>query len=179
MKNKLFIISFVLLTVASSAFSQNKFSIGLIGSRFENLGDGQKLTEIDAPLGYGMIVGYSINKDLTVALTGEYVKDDMANNLGKETDYRAHLSAYFTPFEADVVRPYFSAGLVYTNRNFTYNSTNVEETKGLFDGRFGVGLDYNLLQNIYLNFDAGLYSNGLNIVGWSSSIGLRVSPKIF
>lgn len=179
MKSKIYLAVFFLILITSSSFAQNRLSIGLVGTRFENLGDGQKLTEIDVPLGYGLILGYNINKDFTLAFTGEYFKDDMKDNLGDETDYRAHISAYFTPFEVTTLRPYFSAGLVYTNKNYTYKATNVEETKGMFDGRFGVGLDYNLLQNVYLNFDAGVYSDGLNIVGWSSSIGLRVSPRFF
>lgn len=179
MKTKLYLSVIVLTLFASVSFAQNRFSVGLVGTRFENLGDGQKLTEIDVPFGYGVILGYNINKDFTVAFTGEYFKDDMKDNLGDETDYRAHLSAYFTPFDVSTLRPYFSAGLVYTNKNYTYKSTGIEETKDMFDGRFGVGIDYNLLQNVYLNFDAGIYSDGLNIVGWSSSIGLRVSPRFF
>lgn len=179
MKSKLFAIALLMVLFIGGTFAQNKFSVGLVGTRFENLGSGQKLTEIENPFGYGVLFGYSLSKDLTVAFTGEYYKDDLKSIVGEERDIRTHLSAYFTPFNAQTLRPYFSAGLVYTNRNTTYTATNLEETKGIFDGRFGVGLDYNLLQNIYLNFDAGLYSDGLNIVGWSSSIGLRLSPRIF
>jgi hypothetical protein len=179
MKNKLFMIFLAILLMANGMMAQNRFSIGLVGTRFENLGDGQKLTQIDVPFGYGVVLGYAVNKDISVGFTGEYFKSDMKNFAGEERDLRAHVSAYFTPFPSQTVRPYLSAGLVYTNRNSTYTLTNLEETKGLLDGRFGVGLDYNILQNVYLNFDAGLYSDGLNIVGWSSSVGLRLSPRIF
>lgn len=179
MKSKLFVIAFFMLLFISGIFAQSKFSVGLVGTRFENIGSEQKLTEIENPFGYGVILGYSLSKEFTVAFTGEYFKDDLKSIAGEERDIRTHLSAYFTPFQAQTLRPYFSAGLVYTNRNTTYTATNLEETKGIFDGRFGVGLDYNLLQNVYLNFDAGVYSDGLNIVGWSSSIGLRLSPRIF
>ncbi len=179
MKKSIKAALFIYVLFISSIYAQNRFSVGLVGTRFENIGDGQKLTEIDVPFGYGIILGYNINKDFTVAFTGEYFKDDMKNNLGEETDFRTHLSAYFTPFDANVIRPYFSAGIVYTNRNYNYNFNGQEETKNIFDGRFGVGIDYNIMQNVFLNFDAGIYSDGLNIVGWSSSIGFRINPRFF
>ncbi|MDF1611882.1 outer membrane beta-barrel protein [Stygiobacter electus] len=170
---------FIYVLFISSVYAQNSFSIGLVGTRFENIGDGQKLTEIEVPFGYGIILGYNINKDFTVAFTGEYFKDDLKNNLGDETDLRTHLSAYFTPFDTNVIRPYFSSGIVYTYRNYNYRLNGIEETKNIFDARFGAGVDYNIIQNVYLNFDAGIYSDGLNIVGWSSSVGLRISPRFF
>lgn len=179
MKNLIKTSLFIYVLLISSIYAQNRFSVGLVGTRFENIGDGQKLTEIEVPFGYGIILGYNLNKDFTLAFTGEYFKDDMKNNLGEETDLRTHLSAYFTPFDYEVIRPYFSAGIVYTNRNYNYNFNGLEETKNIFDGRFGVGIDYNIIQNVYLNFDAGIYSDGLNIVGWSSSIGLRINPRFF
>lgn len=179
MKTKLYLFVILFTVFASINFSQSRFSIGLVGTRFENIGNGNNLTDIEVPFGYGLIFGYNINKDLTIAFTGEYFKDDMKNNLGEETDLRTHISAYFTPFNIDIVRPYFSAGIVYTNRNYTYNINNREETKNIFDGRFGVGLDYNIIQNVFLNLDLGIYSDGLNIVGWSSSIGFRINPRFF
>lgn len=179
MKNKLFMIFLAILLMTSGLMAQNRFSIGLVGTRFENIGNEQKLTGIDNPLGYGVIIGYSVSKDFSAAFTGEYFKSDLKSISGNERNIRTHLSAYFTPITLQTMRPYFSAGIVYTNRNTTYNERNVEETKGFFNGRFGAGLDLNLLQNVYLNFDAGIYSDGLNFVGWSSSIGLRLSPRIF
>ncbi|MCX7875798.1 MAG: porin family protein [Melioribacteraceae bacterium] len=179
MKTKFYLFVLFFAIWSSLSFAQNRFSIGVVGTRFENIGDGQNLTEIEVPYGYGLILGYNINKDLTIALTGEYFKDDLKNNLGEETDIRTHLSAYFTPFNENLIRPYFSAGIVYTNRNYNYNFSNKEESKNIFNGRFGAGIDYNIMQNVFINFDAGLYSDGLNIVGWSSSIGLRVNPRFF
>ena len=168
---KLFIILLAIgfLTITGA---QERFSFGLVGTRFANTDNSNKLTEIDNPLGYGVILGYALNENLTIALTGEYFKDDMKNSLGKETDYRAHLSAYLMPFEFTNIRPYLSAGLVYTNRNFDYAIGN-DEKDNLFNGRIGVGLDYSLIRNIGLNADFGFYTDGLNFVGWTSSIGLR------
>jgi opacity protein-like surface antigen len=179
MKHKLLYAVTALIIISSAMFAQNRFSIGLVGTRFENIGSEQKLTEIDVPFGYGVILGYAFNRDLTVAFTGEYFKNDMKSAIGKETDYRGHLSAYFMPIQSQLICPYLSAGFVYTNKNVNYTLTDSEETKGIFDARFGAGVDYSLIQNVSMNFDVGLYSDGLNIVGWSSSIGLRVNPRIF
>ncbi len=179
MKHKLLYAVSALIILSSTMFAQNRFSIGLVGTRFENIGSEQKLTEIDVPFGYGVILGYAINPDLTLAFTGEYFKNDLKTSIGQETDYRGHLSAYFTPVHAQSIRPYLSAGFVYTDKTFDYKSINSTESKGYFDARFGAGVDYALIQNISMNFDVGIYSDGLNFVGWSSSIGLRVNPHIF
>lgn len=179
MKHKLYYAIAIIFILSSINFAQNRFSVGLVGTRFENIGDEQKLTEIDSPYGYGVILGYSINQDFTVAFTGEYFKDDLKSIPGKETNYRAHFSAYFTPLQTTTIRPYLSAGFVYTNRSSEYTLTNTTETKGVFDARFGAGLDYPLIRNLSLNFDLGVYSDGLKFVGWSSSIVLRVNPRIF
>ena len=168
-----------LMIMTCGMIAQNRFSFGLVGTRFANLGSEHKLTGIDNPFDYGLVLGCAINKEISVGFIGEYLNENMKNSIGEEKDFRTHLSAYFTPFTSRTIRPYFSAGLVYTIRNNTYTLINTEETKGIFDGRLGVGLDYNLMQNIYLNLDAGLYSDGLNIVGWSSSVGLRINPHIF
>lgn len=179
MKNKLLFSCLIILFFSELLLAQNKLSVGLVTSRFDNIGSDHKLTEVKTPFGYGVILGYSLNKEITIALTEEYFKDDLENKFGEETDYRSHISVYFSPFKTNLIKPYFSAGLVYTYRKINYSNSGIEESKNIFNGRFGIGLDYNLLQNIYLNVDAGLYNDGLTIVGWSSSIGIRVNPNIF
>lgn len=168
---KLFLI---LLTIGFLTFTgaQERFSLGLVGTRFVNTDNSNKLTEIDNPLGYGVILGYALNENLTVALTWEYFKDDLKNSLGKETDYRAHFSAYYMPVNYNGISPYVSAGFVYTNRNYSYKNDD-EKTDNLFNGRIGTGLDYTIIQNIGINADLGFYTDGLKFVGWTSSVGLR------
>jgi len=169
------LLTAILVTIMSINISAqaNNFSFGLVGTRFDNFDNDNKLTEIDNPMGYGLIVGYKINNDLTVAFTGEYFEDDLSDNLGTETDYRGHLSAFLTPFRMEKLRPYLSAGFVFTHRNIEYNQTGIDSDKNMIHAKFGVGFDYRLIQNIGLNFDLGVYSDGLNMDGWSSSFGLR------
>lgn len=156
----------------AAANAQEIFSFGLVGTRFANTDDDNKLTEIENPFGYGIILGYSLNQNVTIALTGEYFNDDMEDLAGEETDYRMHLSAYYMPADFSGIRPYLSAGIVYTNRNYEFNIGG-EETDNVFNGRIGAGLDYSLISNISLNADLGFYTDGLKFVGWTSSIGLR------
>lgn len=177
---KQFIIALTFALIISNGLqAQNKFSIGLVGTRFENVGIENDFTQVKAPVGYGLILGYSLNKDISVALTGEYYNSQMDKISGNEKDFRGHLSVFLTPFPFETIRPYLSGGIVYTNRTYTYSTSNLEESKNLFNGRIGMGIDYSLIQNVFLNVDLGLYNDGLSIVGWSSSIGLRVSPKFF
>jgi outer membrane protein W len=178
MKNKMMISAAIIFLTFSGLAAQNSLSVGLVGTRFENIDNDSKLTDIKAPLGYGLIVGYNLNKDLTVALTGEYFKDNMENTPGKERDLRTHLSLYLTPFSMKDIRPYISAGLVYTNRQFDYISSNTVTNDSRFDGRFGAGLDFHLISNLSFNVDAALYNDGMHIAGWSSSVGLRINTGL-
>lgn len=169
-KNVLFAVLFLF---SSIAFAQsNNFSVGLIGTQFSNLNSTDRISQIDNPFGYGLIVGYKINQSVTVALTGEYFKGDIANSLGEEKNLRAHLSVYLLPVTFGKFSPYISTGWVYTNRNTDFTN-NINKTKNFLNGRIGLGVDYALIQNLGLNADFGMYTDGLSLVGFSSSVGLR------
>ncbi len=178
MKTKIITTLAIILMIASGVLAQNKFAVGLIGTRFGNTAGDSKLTEIKNPMGYGVVASYALTKEFGFALTGEYFKDDMENNLGQERDLRIHASAFLRILQSQNISPYISAGVVYTNRNINYQKDNSEKTEGIADARFGAGLDYNLIQNLSLNLDFGIYNNGLNVVGWSSSLGLRYGIKL-
>ena len=57
---------------------------------------------------------------------------------------------------------------------YTQPINNSDDTKNLFNGRFGAGLDIPVYQNLSLNGDLGIYTDGLSYVGWGSNIGLRI-----
>ncbi len=171
---KIFYCSLLVLSVLSTGlFAQNRFSAGIISTRFGNTADDSKLTDIKNPIGYGVVGSYALSEEISLAFTGEYYKDDMENNLGNERDLRGHISVFLAPFDSKELRPYVSAGIVYTNRKIEYLKDNSEKNKNIVDARFGIGMDYNLIQNLFVNVDFGVYNDGLNVVGWSSSLGLR------
>jgi hypothetical protein len=178
MKTKLINSLAFLLLLTSGLFAQNKLAVGIIGTRFGNTASDSKLTEIKNPMGYGVVASYALSNEFGIAFTGEYFKDDMENNLGQEKDLRLHVSAFLRILQSATVSPYISAGVVYTNRNINYSKDNSDKNIGIADARFGAGIDYNLIQNLSLNFDLGIYNNGLNVVGWSSSLGLRYGVKL-
>lgn len=167
------IIFLFLIGLLSTLYAQeSRFSLGIVGTRFSNTDNSNKLTEIEDPVGYGLMFAYAVNEHFSVALTGEYFKDDMEDYAGEERDIRTHLSGYLIPADFSGIKPYISFGVVYTNRNYDY--TNEEsENDNLFNGRFGAGLDYHIISNLNFNVDFGFYNDGLNFVGWTSSAGLR------
>ena len=174
MKAKFFTFTtIIILSFASLNYAQSKkFSAGVISTYFSNIGNSGKLTQLDHPTGYGLILGYRLTNRALLVATGEYFHGSMENLPGNERDYRFHLSLYYAPLSFDGIRPYISAGLVYTNSNYKYyNGTSDNDNH--FNGRFGAGLDYPLISGINLNADLGLYTDGLNFVGISSSLGLR------
>lgn len=174
MKTRLLLIAALFTLVSANTFAQSKFSIGLIGSRFENIGSDSRMSQINHPLGIGAIAGYKVNDELTTAMTLEYYKGNMDGIDGKEMDYRAHLSAYYHPISFAGLRPYISGGLVLSYKEFDFNTVTAnEDSKTNLYGRFGFGVDYPIISNISANVDFGFYNDGSKIAGWSSSFGLR------
>jgi outer membrane protein W len=167
---KLYVIVFMLVAL-TTVNAQSNFSVGLVGTRFANTDNDNKLTETDNPFGYGVILGYAVNEQVTIALTGEYFEEDLESSAGKETDYRTHLSAYYLIENFAGIYPYLSSGVVYTHRKIDFGSTTKNDD--LFNARLGAGLDYHIISNVNLNVDFGFYTDGLDFVGWTSSLGLR------
>ncbi len=179
MKSRIFATAMALFILTATLTAQNRFAVGLIGTQFGNTANSSKLTELNHPMGYGAVASYALSKEISIAFTGEYFKGDFDSKDGNERDLRAHAAVVLTPLSTEIVRPYISAGIVYTNRNMEYSVKGISETKNIFNARFSLGADYRLIQNLSINADLGLYNDGMNIVGWSSSIGLRYGLNIF
>ena len=180
MKHKIIYSLSILVMFASGLFAQERFALGVVGTRFGNIGSENKLTKIENPFGYGVVASYRLTQEFAVVLTGEYFKDNMQNIPGKEQDFRGHLSTFVSPVSSEDLHPYLSAGIVYTYRKYEYSTaSSSKESEGVINGRFGLGVDYRLVSNLFLNLDLGLYNDGMSIVGWSSSLGLRVNTALF
>ncbi len=160
-----------LLFVSVSSFAQTgKYSVGIVTTQFVNANSQNKISELNNPNSFGIILGVKINKDVFLAITTEYFDGNIQNGKIKEKNYRAHASLYFKPIASGRFSPYFSAGLVAAHRK---QSGSVEKNETQFFGRFGFGIDFNLIDRLFLNTDMGFYSNGLNYSGVSTSVGLR------
>lgn len=173
METKILLTLLVTLITFNFTEAQVKnLSLGFVGSYFDNVDNSNKFTDAKDPYAYGIVAGYQISKKFITALTLEYSKSDIEDNLGTQKDFRAHLSAYLLPFAIDRFHPYISAGVVFTNRKSDLTSS-ISKTKNFFNGRIGLGIDYSLISNLSFNVDLGFYNDGFNFVGVSSSAGLR------
>jgi hypothetical protein len=180
MKRKVIYSLSILVLFASGLFAQERFALGIVGTRFGNFGSNNKLTEIENPFGYGVVASYRLSKEFAVAITGEYFKGDMEDIAGTEKNFRGHLSTFLSPISSDTWHPYLSAGIVFSHRSFDYQTaTSLKDSDNMLFGRLGVGLDYRLISNLFLNLDLGVYSNGMDTAGWSSSLGFRVNTNLF
>jgi opacity protein-like surface antigen len=173
MKKFLVLGAAVILLMTTSATAQwERFSIGFLGSQFGNYQHDQRISEIKNPQGYGVVLGYQIRRDVAVGITEEYAEGAMERWQGTEKDYRTNASVFIFPFATQYVRPYLSAGVVYTHRHQDYIGVGML-SKDMFNGRLGAGLDYPIFDRIGMNGDLGLYNDGWKFVGWSGTFGLR------
>ena len=174
MKKLIFV--FALLFVSTNVFSQSsKYSLGLIGSHFHNSSSGDRISLADDPYGYGIVVSNTITDDLSLAVTGEYLKDNFLNNTAEEKDLRFGLSAIIHPFRTNFIQPYFSGGFVYTHRAIEYNDGGkADKNDNIINGRLGIGANIPIISNLFLNGDLGMYTDGFGYVGWGSSLGFRM-----
>lgn len=176
MKKRTYLAIVMVLAAVTLVQAQTKFSAGVVVTRFENIGDDSRMSQISNPIGFGVVGGYSFSDELTAALTLEYFRGDIEGIAGKENDYRAHVSAYYHPISFAGFRPYISGGFVVSHKSFSFDfATTLEAEKTNMYGRFGCGIDYSIIPKLSANVDLGFYNDGSKIAGWSSSLGLRVA----
>lgn len=166
----------VLITIPFSVYSQSRVSVGIIFSQFNNIGD-EGITDIKSPLGYGLLVGYDITPKFSVAFAGEYLKGNIKSFNGKETNYRTALNAIVKPFNTQLLFPYVIAGFVASFKEYDYENLPSTDKFKLY-ARYGAGVDYKLIDNLSVNFDLGVYFNGMEFSGWTNSLGLRITPNL-
>jgi hypothetical protein len=164
------VIAFLLFAPQGKAQSPH-WMVGVLTSHFVNQSDEHRLSDANNPVGSGVLVGYQFDNSFALAITGEYADRDLEHLRGTEKMLRTHLSLIGFPVELSGIRLYTSAGLVLTN--FSRESMGQSEHSSYMQGRFGIGADYGLYRNLGINVDAGFYTDGLNLKGWSNSVGFR------
>lgn len=174
---KIIAVLIVMFSV-SNIYSQSLgYSIGVIGSHFHNDSNENKISESNNPYGYGIVISKGLTKEFSIALTGEYLNDNLKNGFGKEKDLRFHFTGLLHPYEFKSIQPYFSGGFVFTHRNIEYNDNiqKSDNSKDIINARLGVGVNVPLMSMLFINGDLGMYTDGYGYVGWGSSLGLRIS----
>ncbi|MBU1096660.1 MAG: hypothetical protein KKB34_09295 [Bacteroidetes bacterium] len=168
-------VFFFLLVTSSLVFAQKSpLSVGIVTTHFHNNDSNDRLSSADNPYGYGAVVSYKLADQFSLAFTGVYSNSDIENISGEETAFRGHLSIYIMPYSLGFARPYFSGGIVYSNRKLDYTSSILKDrTTDKIYARYGVGVDVPVINNISINGDLGGYTNGLKYIGWTGSLGLR------
>ena len=164
--------SIVLMLIASGLFAQEKaITFGIVTSKFHNYKSNQGMSELKNPLGSGLMVGYSLQKNVALSVIGEYMKDEVGNNV-KLSDMRATFLAHAFPYQWKNVRPYISGGLVYLRHTLESDLVK-DEISSSFQIRQSIGLDFQLSPQMSLNFDMAAYSDGLKYLGHASSFCVR------
>ncbi len=173
MKRLVLFFNIFMMLFASSLFAQDgKFSVGIVTSHYSDYDSDSHFSALDNPTGMGILVGYRISEDVSLALTSEFFTGDMENNTGSEDVIRTSLSGFFFPFNFNTVNPYLTAGAVLSNSNKDYdNGDSISNSKLM--SRLGAGIDVPLVQRLSLNADLGFYGHNFKYTGWVQSLGLR------
>ena len=162
----------IMLLITSGLFAQeNAITFGIVTSKFHNYKSGQGMSEIKNPLGSGIMLGYSVQPNVAFSIIGEYMKDEMGNNV-KLSDMRATFLVHAFPYQWKNVRPYISGGLVYLRHTLESDLVK-DEISSSFQIRQSIGLDFQLSPQMSLNFDMAAYSDGLKYLGHANSFCVR------
>ena len=167
-----FSLLFVQTTLAQ--FDIHHLTIGVVSTQVFSQDQDHKMSDIKNPVGMGAVLGYQFDKAGAVGLTVQYADGKLEQGGGKEKDVRTSLSAFVYPLSMQTVRPYVSAGMVYTRRTTTFD-TGLDQTKDLWHARFGVGAEYSLLRMITVTVDLGAYNDGMRFVAGGGSLGFRIT----
>jgi hypothetical protein len=174
MKNKL--LALAILLISGNLFAQaSKYSIGLVGTHFHNDSYDNRISEIENPFGYGLILTNQLTEDFSIGLTAEYIDGNFQDNKAHEKDARFHFLGILHPIKTKYIQPYFAGGFVYTHRMINFNSSEKSDyTKDILSGRLSVGINVPIISTLYINGDLGMYTNGYGYIGWGSNLGFRV-----
>jgi hypothetical protein len=165
------------LLIVQSSFAQfniDHLTVGVVSTQLFSQDQDHKMSDIKNPLGVGAVLGYQFNKAGAVGLTVQSIDGNLEQGGGREKDVRTSLSVFVYPLALQNVRPYVSAGMVYTRKTTTFN-VGGERSEDLWHARFGVGAEYSLLRTLTLTVDLGTYNDGMRFVAGGGSLGFRIS----
>ncbi|HTY36426.1 MAG TPA: outer membrane beta-barrel protein [Bacteroidota bacterium] len=176
MKRVLFLLVavFTLLTTQTSVaqFDSHRLTFGVVSTQLFSQDQDHKMSDIKNPLGMGAVLGYQFDKAGAVGLTVQYADGTLEQGGGKEKDVRTSLSMFVYPLSLQTIRPYFSAGMVYTRRTTSFDS-GLDQSKDLWHARFGVGAEYSLFRMVTMTVDLGAYNDGMRFVAGGGTLGFR------
>jgi hypothetical protein len=165
-------LGFLLFSLTNAFADTGRFSLGLVSSQFQNRTKSHNISEANNPLGYGLYLGVKMDEHVSFGFTGSYLNGDLKQQQGEETSYRGQAAIVFHPFKVAVLRPYFSAGLVYTYQSIDFSNAKNDENHVL-QFRDSLGLEYNFAPGLAVNVDFALYNDVFHVIGTATSVGIR------
>jgi outer membrane protein W len=177
-------ISFILLTslvfvcaqTSLAQFDIRHLTLGVVSTEVFTQDQDHRMTDIKNPVGMGAVLGYQFNQVAAAGLTMQYMDGTIEHGGGTEKDLRTSLSLFIYPVASSTIRPYVSAGMVYTNRKTTYDILG-DQSKDLWHARIGIGAEYPVLPMVTLTADLGTYNDGMRFVAGGGSLGLRFTAR--
>ena len=166
------LLGFLLLSVTNAFADTGRFSLGLVSSQFNNGTEIHTISEANNPLGYGLYLGAKMDEHVSFGFTGSYLNGNLKNQQGEETSYRGQAAIFLYPFKMAALRPYFSAGLVYTYQSIDFSNAKNDQNHVLHF-RDSLGLEYNFAPRLAVNVDFALYNDIFHVIGTATSVGIR------
>ena len=166
------VLSLLFVQTSLAQFDIHHLTLGVVSTQVFTQDQDHKLSDIKNPLGMGAVLGYQFNKAGAVGLTMQYADGNIEQGGGKEKDVRTSLSVFVYPLATQTVRPYVSAGMVYSRQTTTFDKGG-NQTNDLWHARLGVGAEYPIFRMITLTVDLGTYNDGMRFVAGGGSLGVR------
>jgi hypothetical protein len=172
----LLVLTLLCVQTGMSQIDVRHFTFGIVSTEVFSQNQDHKITDIKNPVGVGGVLGYQFNDAGAVGLTVQYMNGNIEQGAGTEKDVRTFFSVFVYPLRSTTVRPYVSAGMVYTHRTTSFDLLG-DQTKDLWHARMGVGAEYSLLPMVTFNLDFGAYNDGMRFVAGGASLGLRFAAR--
>jgi hypothetical protein len=168
------VLSLLSLQTTMAQFDIHRASLGIVSTQVFSQDQDRKMSDIKNPLGMGAVLGYQLNNVSAVGLTVQYADGKLEEGGGKEKDLRTSLSIFVFPLSTQTLRPYISAGMVYTRQTTTFDS-GLDQSRDLWHARLGVGAEYPLFRMVTMTLDLGTYNDGMKFVAGGGSLGFRIT----
>lgn len=166
------IVSLMVFITSISFAASNRLDVALKTSVWGDQTDAKnRVTSIKNPLSVGFQMRYHFRPDFALQLANESLKGSTYNSLGDGLNVHTSLSALIYPIKYGRVLPYVNFGFNWSQRHDNVND-ELHNTRNDLNILTGVGFDLPLLGNMVYSLETRAYSDGLNYLGWGTTISM-------
>jgi hypothetical protein len=166
-----FAVILLLATTCQLMAQRGNFSAGVF-TTIQNYQRDNLSSQINNPIGYGIVLHYSLHKQLALQASGVYTQGSIEGNRGTEKNIQGKGAILYYPVEMGILRPYLLGGFGIVTNSRNLNGSGKTNGSNIYS-EYGVGTDIKVFKPLSLNINFSFYNDGFGFTGHGSTLGFR------